>query len=569
MKQAAMSPFPGFHFGQIDIVEVALAALLLTQRARIEAALRKLARHPAWCAALLCALVVLLRLALLPLHPVPTAEGADDFSYLLLGDTLAHFRLANPTHAMHQFFETTFVLQQPSYSSIYPIAQGLVLAFGQVFFGLPWAGVVLSMALVSGLCYWMLRGWTSPGWALVGGVIAVCDLGPLNSWMNCYWGGAVSFIAGCLAFGALPRLRQRARTRDAVILGFGVGLQMLSRPFESIFLDAAVVLFFLPELRRRAQWSRLARMALPAVLALLPCVALQLLHDQAVTGSPTVIPYALSRWQYGVPSTLTFQPLPVPHRALTPTQQLYYEGQSAVHGDGETPARYLARLRSRAGFCLFFLPAPLLVALPFFLVSLRSYRVAWIALTFAIFALGCNFYAYFFPQYVAGEACLFILAVLIGLQRLNQWKWRGRPAGHLAATFLLLLSGAHFVFWYSVHALGNERTLRTLAPLESDTGINFGDPEGRIAINRRLAQAPGRQLVFVRYFSEHGYHEWIHNAADIDAARVVWALELSPGENALLERYYPGRKVWLLEPDADPPKLIPYPKSSGPFLTVE
>ena len=88
--------------------------------------------------------------------------------------------------------------------------------------------------------------------------------------------------------------------------------------------------------------------------------------------------------------------------------------------------------------------------------------------------------------------------------------------------------------------------LRAMTAYETTPGINFGDPEGRVAINRRLAEAPGRQLVFVRYFTTHGYHDWIHNAADIDLARVVWALELTPDENAKLRRYYPDRTVWLM-----------------------
>ena len=37
------------------------------------------------------------------------------------------------------------------------------------------------------------------------------EFGPLNQWMNNYWGGAVSGIAGCLVFGALPRLWKTAR----------------------------------------------------------------------------------------------------------------------------------------------------------------------------------------------------------------------------------------------------------------------------------------------------------------------------------------------------------------------
>ena len=132
-----------------------------------------------------------------------------------------------------------------------------------------------------------------------------------------------------------------------------------------------------------------------------------------------------------------------------------------------------------------------------------------------------------------------------------------------------MLCGAHFLFWYGIQALGDEQIVLAMGPYETGDGINFGDPQGRIAINRRLAETAGRQLVFVRYFPSHRYDEWIHNAADIDSARIIWALELSPDENAKLVGYYPDRTVWLLEPDASPPRLIPYPRRAGPFLPVQ
>ncbi|MGD0618065.1 MAG: hypothetical protein ABSB67_10445, partial [Bryobacteraceae bacterium] len=124
-------------FGAADFIELALAALLLVfvlARERIEPVAKKLAGTTGWCMLFLGGLTIVLRLALLAPHPVPTAQGADDYSYLLLGDTLAHFRLANPTHALNRFFETNFVLQQPSYSSIYPLGPALALAFGQIVF---------------------------------------------------------------------------------------------------------------------------------------------------------------------------------------------------------------------------------------------------------------------------------------------------------------------------------------------------------------------------------------------------------------------------------------------------
>ena len=561
-------------FGASDFVELALAVilvLLVLARAWMEPAAQALARRTGWCMLFLGALVIVLRLALLPVHPVPSATGTDDFSYLLLSDTLTHFRLANPTHPMHRFFETIFVLQEPSYSSIYPIGPALFLALGQMVFGLPWAGVLLSMGMFCALCFWMLRGWTSPGWALGGGLLAVAEFGPLNMWMNCYWGGAVSAMAGCLVFGALPRLREQGGARNAVLLGLGIGLQTLTRPYESLFLDFSVVLFFAPELRRGGEWSKLWRIAWLALLAVIPAVALLLFQNKAVTRSWTTLPYALSRYQYGVPNTLTFQAIAVPHRTLTANQQIFYEGQSAVHGQSETVGSYFERLESRAGFYRFFFLTPLFLAVPFFLPYLREFRFAWIALTALAFAFGSNFYAYFFPHYIAAVTCLFVLISVLGLRRLSELNIRGQPAGQLAARWILFLCFAHFLFWYSIHALGDRQVLEGTDQYETGDSINYGDPQGRIAINKRLSEAPGRQLVFVRYFSSHRLGERIHNAADIDSARVIWALELSPDDNAKLKSYYPDRTVWLLEPDALPPRLVPYPARAGnsPFLTVQ
>src|SRR5665213_4158465 len=194
---------------------------------------RQLAPKTGWCMLLLALLPVALRLALLAHHRVPSPDVYDEFGHLLVADTLLHFRLANPPHPLHQFFETFFVLQTPAYASIYPIGQGLVLAIRRAIFGLPWAGVLLSTAALCSLCYWMLRGWTTPGYALLGGMLAVFEFGPLNQWTNTYWGGGYTAAAGCLVFGALPRLRNRWRARDALVLGLGLAMHLLSRPFES------------------------------------------------------------------------------------------------------------------------------------------------------------------------------------------------------------------------------------------------------------------------------------------------------------------------------------------------
>ena len=414
-------------FGVSDSLIFTLAALLillLLARTYLERPARWLAQRSIWCVVLLAVLPVILRLALLRAHPVPTPDTADDFSYLLLGDTLAHLRLANPVHPLHQFFEAVFILQEPSYSSTFPPGQGIVLAIGQIIFGNPWAGVVLSVAALCASIYWMLRGWTTPMWALIGSLLGVCEFGPLSSWMNSYWGGAVAATAGCLVFGSLPRLRARWRNRDAALLGAGLGIHMLTRPFESVLLALCVVLYFVlyfaPVMR---QWKSLAQATIVALLAASPAIALTLFHDRAVTGTWTTLPYALSRYQYGVPAAFTLQPNPEPHRTLTREQAIDYQAQRLVHGEGtDTVRSYLSRLVLRLRFYRFFFLAPLYLALPFFLVSLRESRFRWVLLAVIVFALGTNFYPYFQPHYIAALTSVFLLITVIALERLSRWN---------------------------------------------------------------------------------------------------------------------------------------------------
>ena len=134
----------------------------------------------------------------------------------------------------------------------------------------------------------------------------------------------------------------------------------------------------------------------------------------------------------------------------------------------------------------------------------------------------------------------------------------GPSLGGIARRFTAL-----FLCWYGIRLIGQDELLPALAYDEWDF-VNHGDPDGRIAVNDRLAQAPGKQLVFVRYWPRHMFAEWIHNAADVDQSRVVWSQDLGPIDNEKLRRYYPDRTVWLLEPDARPPRLAPYQPEPPP-----
>jgi hypothetical protein len=555
-----------------DLLEFTIAAALLLfvlfWRRRIEPLARRFAERTGWCMLLLAALPVAMRLLLLPNHPVPSPDLYDEFGHLLVADTLRHFRLANPSHSLHQFFETFFVLQEPTYSSIYPIGQGLTLAIGRMIFDTPWAGVLLSTAALCSLCYWTLRAWTTPLWALAGGLLAVFEFGPLSQWMNSYWGGSFAAAGGCLVFGALPRLRDRGSLSAGAWLGLGLAINLITRPYEGIFLGLSVILFLIPALRNARDRRMITKGLLVATIVLLPAVGVTLLQNKRVTGNWTTLPYQLSQRQYGVPASLTFQSDPVPQRELTPQQQLEYKAQLAFRSDRETIQTYLLRLEYRVRFYRFFFLPPLFIALPFFLWSLKEKRFQWVVLTLLLFALGINFFPAFQLHYLAAVTCLFVLMSVVGLERLS----RISPE---AARLTLFLVFAYFGFWYTLHLFDNKEISLAFRQYETWNGLNHRNPERRIMVNRRLAELSthlaalppiqvsmkpsGKLLVFVHYSPQHVFQdEWVYNDADIDASRVVWARDLGPAENEKLRAYYPDRTAVLLEPDYRVPKLTRY-----------
>ncbi len=70
----------------------------------------------------------------------------------------------------------------------------------------------------------------------------------------------------------------------------------------------------------------------------------------------------------------------------------------------------------------------------------------------------------------------------------------------------------------------------------------------------------------VRYDKDdHNIHdEWVYNGAEIDTAKVLWARELDPAQNAKLFAYFKDRKIWLVTPDTDNTYLEPYTPPGSP-----
>jgi hypothetical protein len=119
-----------------------------------------------------------------------------------------------------------------------------------------------------------------------------------------------------------------------------------------------------------------------------------------------------------------------------------------------------------------------------------------VVLTLLIFSLGTNFYPYFYTHYIAAVTCLFVLIAVTALERVTRFN---------IARLILFLCAAHFVFWYGLHLSGNLPLYTSMTPYETWDAINHDDPDGRIAMNRQLAELSGKQLVFVRYYPPHEF----------------------------------------------------------------
>src|SRR5260370_7191728 len=195
----------GIVVGLCRVAGLAEAVFQRKWLSRAERAFTRLASHKAQAIVLVGALPLIVRIALLPALGVPGPLVADEFGYLLLADTFASGRLANPTHPFWKHFETVYVFHQPTYTSIYPIAPALLLTIPKLIGAHPLYGVWFGAGLMCALVCRMLQGCLPPKRTLLAGLLAVLRFSLTSSWMNTYWGGGTAALGGVIVFEALAR----------------------------------------------------------------------------------------------------------------------------------------------------------------------------------------------------------------------------------------------------------------------------------------------------------------------------------------------------------------------------
>jgi len=534
---------------------------------RIERPLARFARKKNWAVAAVGLAALLLRLAILPICPIPLPFCTDDFSFLLAADTFLHGRLTNPTPAMWVHFETIHVSMQPTYMSMYFPAQGLLLAAGKALFGHPWYGLLITSALMCAALCWMLQAWLPPTWALLGGGIAILQLGLFSYWINTYnAAGTITALGGALVLGALPRFKKHPRHRYSLLMGIGVALIALARPYEGVLLCLPVagsLGYWLCFEKNRPSPATALRFMTPPLALIVAAVAWLGYYDYRAFGSPFTLPYTVNRATYAMAPYFIWQHLrPEPAYRNEELRKFYgYEGEVKFFLEIHSPYGFIpnALVKAVEGV-LFFSGAALLIPLIMARRVLLDRRVRFLVLCLLILMAGLVIENFLILHYLAPFTAVFYALGLQAMRHLRLWKMAGKPVGlawtRLAVTLCVVMAGVRLYarplhiepqrfpaltsnyVWYGPSHLGIERN-------QIETG---------------LQNLPGKQLVIVRYAPDHiDVDGWVYNSADIDNSKVIWAQDIDPASNLELMRYYRDRKVWLVQRGRDSVAISPYP----------
>jgi len=495
--------------------------------------------------------VIALRVALIPILGIPQPRWNDEFSYLLAADTFAHGRITNPTHPMWIHFESFHIIEHPTYMSMYPPAQGLVLAAGQLL-GHPWIGQLLvTAAMCSALC-WMLQAWLPSRWALFGAVLAALRLGILSYWVNTYWCASVAAMGGALVLGAWPRLRRRPSVGKSLILAFGLVILANSRPYEGFVFATPIafaVLFWLAGPNHPTLRVTLSQVVLPILVTLLLAGIATGYYYFRVTGNPLHMAYQVNRETYATAPYFIWQtarPAPVYRHEVV---RSLYAWELVEFEKYRTFGGYLSGVGWKVkSWWQFYLGPLLTVPLLGFPWVVRQRKMLLPLLICAAMAAGFAVQTWTLPHYFSPAICVLYLLLVQSIRQLWHWSRANRPLGKMLVRAIPVVACAMILL--RVAAAGTHVPIEPAWPR--------GNLE-RAMILRQLQQLPDSQLVIVRYGPHHDFdREWVYNEADIDGAKVVWARDMGRSDNQELLDYFRDRRVWAVEGDSPAPQLRPY-----------
>ena len=499
--------------------------------------LGKISNRPALCVGLILATTLVVNIVCSAVrYPHPMCH--DEFSYLLGADTYASGRATNPTHPHWRHFETFHVISQPSYMSKYPPANAMFLAIGQTLTGHPIVGSWLSLALALVGLHWMLCGWMSRKWTLIGTLLLAVNVPMIMAWGQSYWGGGIQMFGGALLFGALRRIVDDSKRSGPIwgyslIMGIGASILAFSRPFEGLLVCGVAGIILAIWLIRKNEiplGQKLTQTGVPAGIIGGLAFAVLLWNNVAVTGAITGLPYSVHSAQYESTNMFIWGALPeVPEYNLPRMKKFYTDWVRERQLDARSWQGYSQLIAGKLMLLWRFFPfIGGICLIPLWYLVQKN---AW--LKFAVLASAGLILIEFqlvhsqtYPHYIAPIACLFYFAMFQGLRSWEVISRKNKGQSLVLPTVICYSLLSLFVYCFII---GTSESPSRYAALES-----------------KLEQIPGDHLVFVRYPEDHNFHmEMTGNKANIDQSKIVWANELSEADNRNLVDHFRGRQVWV------------------------
>jgi len=528
---------------------------------RAERLLGQLARRPRQTTIGIVAAIIVARLCLLALVPVPEPSIHDEFSYLLAAKTFAAGRLTNSPDPFWRHFESVHILQHPTYMSMYAPGQGLALAAGLWATGKAWSGVVVSVGLLGGAVFWALSGWFPGRWALAASMLAAVRWLLLSYWMNSYWGGALPALGGALIFGSVPRVARNANVKHALILALGVILLANTRPFEGLVISSISLVLMIAWSKQSGTLHRLYRpgLILPVVSILVLSAGAMLYYNSRVTRDPFTLPYVEDRREYAIAPLFIWGHLRPEPAYATESLRAVYVAEADLYRTARCDFGIPELFRKLKNFWIFFLGPLLSVPLVAYSFALKrkdageeqriARYVGAIALAMLVAAAQV---VWFYPHYFAPAFAPFVGMLLLGFRELRRWRWRTREIG----LFLSRAIPIGCVLMASIPASAHRLGWRlSFWPLQWALG-SPAEIQGPKVKSSVLSEGK-KAIVFVEYGQKHdpGF-EWVYNEPDIQDARIIWARRVNPKSDAALMRRFRDRSIWILRPDENPAVLI-------------
>lgn len=442
----------------------------------------------------------------------------------------------------------------------------------------------------------------------------------MNSYWGCaatVLGGALVLGAAprIMSRRAVPPTRF-ARLMNAFWLVLGCGLLATSRPYEgAVFVFPVIVALLLWWMRsadRQVFIDRSVKIVLPVLLLSIVLLGLLAYFNHATTGQATKFAYQVWGEQQFIVPNFWWEPLrsPIPAYYSPQTKEFNTVWNLAIYNSLHVSHwrtawlivfRYLRflsfHLRPLFLLPLVFWPNPRrsrllersnLVPLLCFAVGVvalvfrgvrHQHHSQFVVVAFLILLAACwlrlvqrrMFWlpsamlfcgvlsavttTYWMKNYDPHYSIILFLFVAEGMRRIHVWR---RHTGEGAAIVRNLVVSSIAI----ALALAAFAILRI--HVKGEDPFHWSSYENRLQdradVAAWLARQPSDQLAIVRYGPRHEViHEWVYNGADLEVDKIVWARELRPDWNSALVQHYQGRKIWLVEPDARPVLVAPYP----------